>query len=76
MAGANMVDPELEKFRNLETPDVVLVRKSYSEKRRARRERGKGERYWKLKRMAVEAADGVSACPLLNLAITAYQSMR
>lgn len=30
VAGANMVDPEIEKFKNLQMPDVVLVRKSYS----------------------------------------------
>lgn len=33
VAGANMVDPEIEKYRNLEIPDVVLVRKSYSVRR-------------------------------------------
>lgn len=37
-------------------PDVVLVRKSYEEKRRRRRARGQ-QRAWKLKRMAVDAGE-------------------
>ena len=34
VAGANLVDPEIEKFRNLDLPDVILVRKSYEARRR------------------------------------------
>jgi len=58
VGSANLVDPELEKYRNPNIPDVVLVRKSYTERRRARREHGKGaQRPWRLKRMALEAAE-------------------
>eukprot|EP00242_Pyramimonas_sp_CCMP2087_P000128 CAMPEP_0198196994 /NCGR_PEP_ID=MMETSP1445-20131203/593_1 /TAXON_ID=36898 /ORGANISM="Pyramimonas sp., Strain CCMP2087" /LENGTH=498 /DNA_ID=CAMNT_0043866123 /DNA_START=578 /DNA_END=2074 /DNA_ORIENTATION=- len=56
---ANIVDPELEKYRGkLQLPDVVLVRKSYAEKRRKRRAKGKSAaRAWTLKRMDVEAEE-------------------
>jgi len=49
--GANLIDPELEKYRNLAIPDVVLVKKSYEEKRARRR--GK-PRPWKLKALDME----------------------
>ena len=44
-------------------PDVVLVRKSYEEKRRRRRAKGQ-QRAWKLKRLAVDAGgeDEVRCC--------------
>lgn len=48
---ANTNDPELEKYRNLSLPDVVLVKKSYEEKRAKRR--GK-PRPWKLKALDME----------------------
>uniref|UniRef100_A0A7S0RDD9 60S ribosomal export protein NMD3 n=1 Tax=Pyramimonas obovata TaxID=1411642 RepID=A0A7S0RDD9_9CHLO len=55
---ANIVDPELEKYRGkLELPDVVLMRKSYAERRRKRREKGGGQRAWTLRRMEVETAE-------------------
>jgi nonsense-mediated mRNA decay protein 3 len=42
-------------------PDVILVRKSYEEKRQRRRAKGH-QRAWKLKRMAVETlADETAA---------------
>eukprot|EP00887_Chlorella_sp_A99_P002026 scaffold18.g2026.t1 len=56
LANANVVDPEVEKavHKGLQLPDVVLVRKSYEEKRRRRRAKGQ-QRLWRLKRMAVDA---------------------
>jgi nonsense-mediated mRNA decay protein 3 len=49
--GANPNDPELEKYNKLALPDVVLVKKSYEEKRARRR--GK-PRPWKLKALDME----------------------
>jgi len=48
---ANPNNPDLEKYRNLSLPDVVLVKKSYEEKRARRR--GK-PRPWKLKALEME----------------------
>lgn len=57
LAGANLCDPELERYRQLQLPDVVLVRKSYAERRRARREKGTApQRAWKLRRLPVFAS--------------------
>jgi hypothetical protein len=52
VASANVVDPELDKYRGLQLPDVILVRKSYAEKRRKRRQKGQ-QRPWTLQRMDV-----------------------
>ncbi|KAH7446691.1 hypothetical protein KP509_01G068600 [Ceratopteris richardii] len=49
--GANLNDSELDKYKNLVLPDVVLVKKSYEEKRQKRR--GK-PRPWKLKNLPME----------------------
>eukprot|EP00271_Cylindrocystis_brebissonii_P020407 TRINITY_DN6737_c1_g1_i1.p1 TRINITY_DN6737_c1_g1~~TRINITY_DN6737_c1_g1_i1.p1 ORF type:complete len:549 (+),score=117.80 TRINITY_DN6737_c1_g1_i1:510-2156(+) len=49
--GANLNDDELDKYTSLALPDVVLVRKSYEEKRKAKR--GKG-RAWRLKKLDIE----------------------
>ncbi|CAL8460889.1 g420 [Coccomyxa elongata] len=55
MSTANTVDPELDAAvaKGLVIPDIILVRKSYEEKRRRRKARGE-QRPWKLKRMAIE----------------------
>jgi nonsense-mediated mRNA decay protein 3 len=54
VGAANLVDPELDTYRGLQLPDVVLVRKSYAARRRARREKGTAaQRTWKLRRLAV-----------------------
>jgi nonsense-mediated mRNA decay protein 3 len=57
VANANLVDSDFEAavHRGWSPPDVVLVRKSYEERRRKRRARG-ARRAWKLKRMSVEYA--------------------
>jgi nonsense-mediated mRNA decay protein 3 len=53
LASLQIVDPELEKYRRgTQLPDVLLVKKSYQEKRRKRRAKGQG-RGWKLQRMDV-----------------------
>jgi nonsense-mediated mRNA decay protein 3 len=61
VASANLCDPELETYRGLQLPDVVLVRKSYAARRRARREKGGGAatlvRPWRLRRLAVAPSD-------------------
>ncbi|EFJ29659.1 hypothetical protein SELMODRAFT_91517 [Selaginella moellendorffii] len=49
--GANTNDLELEKYRGLVLPEVVLVKKSYEEKRQKRR--GKA-RPWKLKSLEMD----------------------
>jgi nonsense-mediated mRNA decay protein 3 len=49
--GANTNDLELDKYKGLVLPDVVLVKKSYEEKRQ--RKRGKA-RPWKLKALPME----------------------
>lgn len=49
--GANHNDVELEKYKGLVLPDVVLIKKSYEEKRQ--RKRGK-PRSWKLKSLDME----------------------
>lgn len=60
VANANLTDLELDKLvargKDGHLPDVVLVRKSYEDKRRRRRARGQ-QRPWKLKRMAVDAGE-------------------
>jgi len=56
---ANLCDPELERYPHLAPPDVILVRKSYSERRRARREKGTApQRAWKLRRLPIFAPAG------------------
>lgn len=62
VANANLVDPELEKavHKGLMLPDVVLVRKSYEERRRRRRQRGV-QRPWRLKRLNLEAGEEEAA---------------
>ncbi|KAL4198052.1 hypothetical protein AMTRI_Chr03g138280 [Amborella trichopoda] len=49
--GANTNDLDLEKYRGFSLPDVVLVKKSYEEKRQ--KKRGKA-RPWKLKSLPME----------------------
>jgi nonsense-mediated mRNA decay protein 3 len=49
--GANINDEELDKYKGLVIPDVILLKKSYEEKRL--RKRGK-PRAWKLKSLAME----------------------
>eukprot|EP00850_Spirogloea_muscicola_P016745 SM000138S00052 [mRNA] locus=s138:279441:282508:- [translate_table: standard] len=56
--GANLNDAELEKHKALVLPDVVLVKKSYEEKRRRRRGRA---RPWKLKSLAMEVEPAAPA---------------
>eukprot|EP00245_Coleochaete_scutata_P015305 TRINITY_DN6769_c0_g1_i1.p1 TRINITY_DN6769_c0_g1~~TRINITY_DN6769_c0_g1_i1.p1 ORF type:complete len:529 (-),score=109.84 TRINITY_DN6769_c0_g1_i1:362-1948(-) len=55
--GANMNSSEVDSYKNLQLPDVVLVKKSYEEKRKHKR--GK-PRPWKLKALDVEM-DGTEA---------------
>jgi nonsense-mediated mRNA decay protein 3 len=58
VAGAVLVDPELDTFRGLQLPDVILVRKSYAARRRHRRQNHKGApRAWTLRRLQVEAEE-------------------
>ena len=61
---AHMVnDGDFEEYAHAGTslPDIVLVRKSYQEKRRKRREAGH-RRAWKLRQLAMEEGEeGVSA---------------
>lgn len=52
--GANNNDIELEKYKGLVLPEVVLIKKSYEEKRQ--RKRGK-PRAWKLKSLNMEVDD-------------------
>ena len=47
-------------MQGYDLPDVVLVRKSYEEKRRRRRAKGQ-QRPWRLKRMAVDAGGEAEA---------------
>lgn len=51
MYAANTNEAELDKYKHLELPDVVLVKKSYEERRA--RKRGK-PRPWKLKALEME----------------------
>ncbi|KAJ9534620.1 hypothetical protein QJQ45_002905 [Haematococcus lacustris] len=44
-----------------QVPDVILVRKSYEEKRRKRRDKGMPERLWKLKRLGMDVDDAAPA---------------
>ena len=53
--GANLNDDELDRYSGLALPDVVLVKKSYEEKRK--KKRGK-PRPWKLKQLPMEVEDG------------------
>ena len=58
VAGAVLVDPELDTYRSLQLPDVILVRKSYAARRRQRRQKSKAAaRPWTLRRLAMESAD-------------------
>lgn len=61
--GANPNDDELEKYKGLVLPDAVLVKKSYEEKRRQRRRRGKGQRPWKLKSLNMEVDEKTRVDP-------------
>lgn len=56
LANANLVqmDYEAHVTRGGRVPDVVLVRKSYEEKRR---KRGRRARAWQLKRLDMEMGD-------------------
>lgn len=58
VANANLVDSNLEnaEHKGFQLMDVVLVRKSYEEKRKKRRSKG-ASRNWKLKRMVAEYDD-------------------
>ncbi|KAJ6835127.1 60S ribosomal export protein NMD3 [Iris pallida] len=51
MCAANINNGEVEKYKGLVIPDVILVKKSYEEKRRRRRGR---QRAWKLKTLGME----------------------
>ena len=55
VANANLVDTHLENAeqKGFQIMDIVLVRKSYEEKRRQKKSRG-ASRAWKLKRMTAE----------------------
>jgi nonsense-mediated mRNA decay protein 3 len=57
LANANNVNLDYEAHVNRggAVPDVVLVRKSYEEKRK--KTRGRGNRAWKLKHLPIEASD-------------------
>jgi nonsense-mediated mRNA decay protein 3 len=57
VGNANLVGDEVEAamHKGWSLPEVVLVRKSFEEKRRRRRAKGQ-QRAWKLRRMAVEYA--------------------
>jgi nonsense-mediated mRNA decay protein 3 len=58
LASLQIVDPELEKYKHgIQLPDVLLVKKSYQEKRRKRRQRGV-DRAWKLQRMDIAEEEG------------------
>eukprot|EP00201_Polytomella_parva_P001315 CAMPEP_0175082732 /NCGR_PEP_ID=MMETSP0052_2-20121109/26929_1 /TAXON_ID=51329 ORGANISM="Polytomella parva, Strain SAG 63-3" /NCGR_SAMPLE_ID=MMETSP0052_2 /ASSEMBLY_ACC=CAM_ASM_000194 /LENGTH=515 /DNA_ID=CAMNT_0016353981 /DNA_START=153 /DNA_END=1703 /DNA_ORIENTATION=+ len=56
LATAQLVGLDYEAFvaKGGTTPDVILVRKSYEEKRRKRRERGDAARTWKLKQLEMD----------------------
>ncbi|CAL5219010.1 g766 [Coccomyxa viridis] len=62
MSTSNVVNPDLEAAldKGYAMPDVILVRKSYEEKRSRRRARGQ-KRPWRLKRMAMEVEDDNAA---------------
>ncbi|XP_057770610.1 LOW QUALITY PROTEIN: uncharacterized protein LOC130990388 [Salvia miltiorrhiza] len=50
--GANINDMELEKYKNLNIPDVILIKKSYGQKRQGK------SRSWKLKSLNMEVDHG------------------
>ncbi|XAR52112.1 hypothetical protein NMG60_11020016 [Bertholletia excelsa] len=52
--GTNINDIELDKYRGLNVPEAILIKKSYEEKRQ--RKRGKS-RSWKLKSLSMEVDD-------------------
>ena len=54
---------QLPNPQGLTLPDVILVRKSYEDKRRRRRQRGAAARPWRLKRMAVDAGEEEGGAP-------------
>jgi nonsense-mediated mRNA decay protein 3 len=51
------LDYEAHVNKGGSVPDVLLVRKSYEEKRRKRREKGLPERTWKLKHLDMDVED-------------------
>lgn len=55
---AQLADSEMDRFleRGYQPPEIVLVRKSFAEKRRARKVRGE-QRPWMLKHLDMEADD-------------------
>lgn len=57
LINANMVAMDFEAFVNRggSVPDVILVKKSYEEKRK--KSRGKAQRAWKLKQLPMEVDD-------------------
>lgn len=57
LSRANLVDESIDEYKGLQIPDVVLVRKSYAESRKKRKQKGKNKRAWKLKQMDVEPAE-------------------
>lgn len=50
-------------------PDVILVRKSYEEKRRKRREKGLPERMWKLKHLDMDVSVCLSVIHVLPVLV-------
>jgi nonsense-mediated mRNA decay protein 3 len=60
LANANSVQQDFEAHvsRGGSVPDVLLVRKSYEEKRRKHKRRaGGGSRPWKLRHLPIEAGE-------------------
>lgn len=59
MANANYVGLDFDAYvaKGGSMPDVVLVRKSFSERRKKRRDRGGTQRAWKLKQLDMEVDD-------------------
>ncbi|GAX83461.1 hypothetical protein CEUSTIGMA_g10886.t1 [Chlamydomonas eustigma] len=63
LSAAQLVGLDFDAFMNKggSLPDVILVRKSYEEKRRKKRAKGAGGRHWKLKHLSMEVDDGTDA---------------
>ncbi len=63
LSAAQLTGLDFDAFINKggSLPDVILVRKSYEEKRRKKRAKGQGARGWKLKRLNMEVDDGAEA---------------
>lgn len=53
--GANSNDVELDKYKGFNLPDVILIKKSYEEKRQRRRRK---TRNWKLDNLVMEVDNG------------------